>query len=56
MTEMIKYSGPESEGFWDRVHAIKNPTTRGLVYLAGCALQDHEGRVFQMLDQAEEHD
>jgi hypothetical protein len=24
-----------------------------LLYIAGCALQDHESRLFQMLDEAE---
>ncbi len=56
MSEMEKYSHPTSKKFWDRIQAISNPTARALVYLAGCALQDHETRVFRMLEQAEDHD
>jgi len=47
------YSGKLSVDFWKRVNALPEPV-RGLVYLAGCALQEHEGRVLQMLKEAEE--
>ncbi len=44
-----KYSGLASGPFWDRINKIRNKRERDLVYLAACALQDHENRVFQML-------
>ena len=46
------YSGPQSEALWRRVNALPE-AQRTLLYLAGCALQDHEGRFWQMLLQAE---
>lgn len=45
-----KYSGHLSEDFWEQVHKIKNKKERNLIYLAGCALQDHETRVIQMFE------
>ncbi len=46
------YSGPGSEVFWARIHKIENKAARDLVYIAGCALQDHERRVLQMIEIA----
>lgn len=48
-----KYSGPKSLKFWARVNALTDPE-HTLVYMAGCALQDHEGRVLRMLQVAEQ--
>ena len=48
-----KYSGKASEGFWKRVASIKNRRAHALVYLAGCALQEHEQRVLEMLAEAQ---
>ena len=53
MTLKPKYSGPLSRKFWDRVKAIKPEKLHMAIYTAGCALQDHEGRVLQMLEDAE---
>lgn len=47
-----KYAGTESKLFWKRIAEIENRRTRELVYIAGCALQDHEERMFQMLEAA----
>ncbi len=47
-----KYSGKASEGFWKRIANIKNRRAHDLVYMAGCALQEHEERVLQMLAEA----
>ena len=46
------YSGSQSEALWRRVNALPE-AQRTLLYLAGCALQDHEVRFWQMLLQAE---
>ena len=48
-----KYSGPASAALWKRIAGIKNQRVHDLIYLAGCALQDHEGRFLQMLEHAE---
>lgn len=48
-----KYSGKASKAFWERIAAIKTKRAHDLVYIAGCALQDHENRVLQMLKRAE---
>ena len=48
-----KYSGPNSRKFWDRVNAIKPEKLHSLIYIAGCALQDHELRVLQMIADVE---
>jgi len=42
------YSGELSRAFWLRVKRIEDERTHDLLYLAGCALQDHEERVLQM--------
>ena len=47
-----KYSGPNSRKFWDHVNAIKPEKLHSLIYIAGCALQDHELRVLQMIAEA----
>ena len=49
-----KYSGPASRKFWDHINAIKPEKLHSLIYIAGCALQDHELRVLQMIAEAEE--
>ena len=51
-----KYSGLVSKAFWDRVAKIKDEKTHDLIYIAGCALQDHENRLLQMLKRAEQTD
>lgn len=48
-----KYSGPVSARFWNRIVAIKSNKLHAAVYVAACALQDHEGRVLQILKDAE---
>jgi hypothetical protein len=47
------YSGETSVQFWERIRAIKDPASRDVVYLFGCALQDLEDRMFQALNKAE---
>ena len=47
-----KYSGAAGRKFWNRIAAIKPDKLRVLIYLAGCALQDHETRVLQMVTEA----
>ena len=49
-----KYSGRYSKKFWERVNAVKPAALRAIIYIAACALQDYENRVFQMLDAAEQ--
>ena len=48
-----KYSGSASKKFWDRIAKIKLECLHDALYVAGCALQDHEHRMNQMLDDAE---
>ncbi len=48
-----KYSGGLSRKFWDRINNIKPERLHDAIYVAGCALQDHERRVLQMLADAE---
>ena len=48
-----KYSGNWSRNFWARVNLIKPEKLHDAIYTAGCALQDHERRVLQMLANAE---
>ena len=48
-----KYSGYESKAFWKRIAKIKDGAQQSIIYLAACALQDHEARVFQMLKEIE---
>ena len=45
------YSGQASKDFWKRIDLIKSEPERSLIYLAGCALQEHEARVLQMIEQ-----
>ena len=47
------YSGDGSKWFWDRVNKHKKDKRFGLMYIAGCALQEHEARVLQMLSELE---
>ena len=49
-----KYSGGLSRKFWDRINNIKPERLHDAIYLAGCALQDHEGRVLRMIANAEQ--
>ena len=49
----MHYSGVASKGFWDRVWEHKEDERFGLMYIAGCALQEHEARVLQMLAELE---
>jgi hypothetical protein len=48
-----KYSGENSDRFWSRIAAIKAEPAHLLIYLAGVALQEHEQRVLQMLEELE---
>ena len=52
----LQYSGANSRKFWDRINAIKSEKLQSLVYLAGCALQDHESQVLAMIAEAEKSD
>lgn len=47
-----RYSGSKSKKFWGRINAIKIEPTHSLLYQAGCALQNHESRVLEMIDAA----
>lgn len=47
------YSGERSKRFWDRIRRLPEPE-QAIVYLGGCALQDVEERVWQMIDEAEQ--
>lgn len=47
------YSGQASDKFWGRIDKIEPKRLRDALYVAGCALQDHETRVMQMLDAAD---
>ncbi len=49
-----KYSGSLSQKFWDRVGKIKPARLNDAIYMAGCALQNHERLVLQMLIDAEQ--
>lgn len=49
-----KYSGGLSGKFWGRINNIKPERLHNAIYLAGCALQDHEGRVLRMIADAEQ--
>lgn len=46
------YFGRISTGFWADVANIKDKSMHDLVYVAACALQDHEKRVLQMMRMA----
>lgn len=48
-----QYSGSRSVEFWARVRKLKQPHY-GDLYLMGCALQDWEGRVLQLLRHYEQ--
>jgi hypothetical protein len=47
-----RYSGDASIEFWGRIAGIRD-TEGMLIYLAACALQEHEQRFFQMLKSIE---
>lgn len=47
------YHGLSGKRFWRRIAAIKSEPAHTLVYIAGCALQDHEQRMLQLLEEAE---
>lgn len=46
------YSGKLSNGFWADVANVKDKAAHDLIYVAACALQDHEKRILQMLRMA----
>ena len=48
-----RYSGPRSEPFWHVINSLDGDDRKTL-YLLGCALQDIEGRVMQLLTDAQE--
>lgn len=47
------YSGDSSHDFWDRVWRVKPKAAQDVLFLMGCALQDHEERMHQALLMAE---
>lgn len=47
------YSGVRSLPFWNVVNALPD-SDRTTLYLLGCALQDIEGRMIQLLMEAQE--
>jgi hypothetical protein len=50
MSELVeRYSGPKSRKFWKHINSVKSEPERAMLYIAGCGLQDHESRMFQML-------
>lgn len=49
MTEDARYSGEKSIEFWRGIANIQDRQAHDLIYIAGCALQDHEKRVLQMI-------
>lgn len=51
-----RYSGEASKDIWDRVAAISHEPSHGLLYIAACALQDHEQRFLQILVRVEQDD
>lgn len=48
------YSGPSSHEFWARVneYEVKEGLDGSALYILGCALQDLETRVIQLLEAA----
>lgn len=50
------YSENSSKNFWKAIWQIKNANQDQFdaAYLMGCALQDHEGRVLQYLNNLNE--
>lgn len=50
------YSGNGSRSFWARIHREPDPERRRTLYLLGCALQDMEGRMLQLLAPAADPD
>lgn len=50
------YSGEANKPFWREVANIQGKRQHDLVYIAGCALQEHENRVLQMLKEARQFD
>lgn len=54
MTELIaRYSGKKSKDVWTLVAAIDHEPAHTMLYIAACALQDHEQRFLQMLRNAQ---
>ena len=54
MSEKLEpqYSGPASIKVWDRIAKIEDLGVHDMIYIAACALQDHETRLLQMIDAA----
>ena len=50
----LQYSGDKSRQFWNKINKFlkTNNDVHSLLYITGCALQDLEGRMFQMLECA----
>ena len=48
-----RYSGNLSVKFWNLVNSYTDDPRKMMLYIAGCALQDHERRVLQMLEEME---
>lgn len=49
MTDDLRYSGPKSKRFWKCIDKIKNECAASRAYIAACALQEHERRIFQII-------
>jgi hypothetical protein len=48
-----RYSGPKSLKFWKKIEEVEDPDLHAMLYLAGCALQDHEARLLKMIKDVE---
>lgn len=46
-----RYSGPQSEEFWDVIDKIENDTDRKQLYSLGCDLQNLENSVLRKLEE-----
>ena len=53
MSEKPESAYSERKAIWARVEALNSEPVHSLLYIAFCALQDHENRVLQMLFEAE---
>jgi hypothetical protein len=49
------YSGEGSRQFWERVNRITPKGVHSVLYIAGCGLQEHENRMHQALQEAEDN-
>lgn len=49
----LRYSGPKSGAFWQRVNSLDNEVEAAVMYALGCELQAMEEHVLRRLWQAE---